>query len=57
MSISTRDGDSSMKAWEPTEEMVDAAFNAKPLPPMRANREHYRAALKEAFRVYAGAER
>ena len=31
--------------WEPSDELVDKAFNAKPLPPMRASREHYRAAL------------
>lgn len=35
----------------PTEEMVEAAFNATPLPPMRATREHYKAALQAAAKV------
>jgi hypothetical protein len=34
---------------EPTEAMVDAAFGAKPLPPMRADREHYRRGLIAAM--------
>ena len=37
-----------LAAREPTEAMVDAAFNAEPVPVMRAGREHYRAALVAA---------